>query len=130
MLSDAVPYFEAAAGVPLPQLTNPADWLIDLIDADAVSVTANTPVSTTGGDAVSAPAPAPAPADAPSMCTPKPARRGLLDMLAREPPTRTVRRWRTPSNPSLGSSSSPNPTPNQVAHFLAVAVSRAALTQH
>ena len=114
MLSDAVPYFEAAAGVPLPQLTNPADWLIDLIDADTVSVTANTPVSTTGGDAVSAPAPAPAPApaDAPSMYTPKPARRGLRGMLAREPPTRTVRRWRTPSNPSLGSSSNyPQPYP-------------------
>ena len=89
-LSDAVPYFEAAAGVPLPPLTNPADWLIDLIDADAVSVTANTAVSTPGGDAAP-------PAPAGYADTPKPAWRGLQGMLSREPATRAVRRWQTSS---------------------------------
>ena len=89
-LSDAVPYFEAAAGVPLPQLTNPADWLIDLIDAGAVSVTANT-VSTSSAGTAAPPEPAPV------LSTLKPARRGLLGMLAREPPKRAERRWQTNS---------------------------------
>ena len=75
--------------MPLPQLTNPADWLIDLIDAGAVGVTANT-VSTSSAGAAAPPEPAP-------LSTPKPARRGLLGMLAREPPKHAERRWQTNS---------------------------------
>ena len=50
-LQAALPHFERAAGEPLPPLTNPADWLIDLIDAGTVGAPPD-------DAAMSAPAPA------------------------------------------------------------------------
>ena len=37
-VSDAVRYFEANSGLTLPPLTNPADWLLDIVDAESKSM--------------------------------------------------------------------------------------------
>ena len=44
---DAVAHFEGLVGAPLPPLTNPADWLIDLVDSGA-AVPAEAPALTLG----------------------------------------------------------------------------------
>ena len=67
---DAVAHFERVVGASLPPFTNPADWLIDLIDSGAAG--------------------APAEAAASGLATPAAA-------LASSTSTRSARRWQTSS---------------------------------
>ena len=88
-LLGAIPHFELAAGAPLPPLTNPADWLIDLIDAGTVGAPDDA--------AAAAPAPAPAPAAPPATALAATAPATAPTIAATTTTTTATRRWQTSS---------------------------------